>query len=125
MQPVPTTHSFRVRDEEPVVLSDGRKVLVLALSGRLDGQAQEECDREFARRVAEGGACFILDGHDLDFVSSAGVRCFIKLIKQTRPAGGGVVVCRPQETVRQLFEIAGLGDLLPVADDLPGAIGHF
>ena len=125
MQSVSSPTSFRLRDEEPVVLPDGRKAFVLALSGRLDGQAQEECDREFARRVAGGGVCFILDGHGLDFVSSAGVRCFIKLIKQTRPAGGGVVVCRPQETVRQLFEIAGLGDLLPVADDLPGAIGHF
>jgi anti-sigma B factor antagonist len=125
MQFVPSPTSFQLRDEEPVVLPDGRKVLVLALSGRLDGQAQEECDREFARRVDEGGVCLILDGHGLDFVSSAGVRCFIKLIKQTRPAGGGVVVCRPQETVRQLFEIAGLGDLLPVADDLPGAIARF
>lgn len=121
----PSQSSFHLRDGEPVVLPDGRKVLMLALSGRLDGQAQEECDREFARRVDEGGVCFILDGHGLDFVSSAGVRCFIKLIKQTRPAGGGVVVCRPQETVRQLFEIAGLGDLLPVADDLPGAIARF
>lgn len=125
MQSVPSSNSFRLRDEEPVILPDGRKVLVLALSGRLDGQAQEECDREFTRRVAEGGLRFILDGHDLDFVSSAGVRCFIRLIKQTRPAGGGVVVCRLQETVRQLFEIAGLGDLLPVADDLPGAIARF
>jgi anti-sigma B factor antagonist len=125
MQSVPSPTLFQLRDEEPVRLPDGRKALVLALSGRLDGQAQEECDRQFARRVNEGAVCFILDGHGLDFVSSAGVRCFIKLIKQTRPAGGGVVLCRPQETVRQLFEIAGLGNLLPVADDLSGAIGRF
>lgn len=125
MSSIPTPISFQLHDEEPVLLPDGRKALVLMLSGRLDGQAQEECDREFTRRVAEGGVCFILDGHGLVFVSSAGVRCFIKLIKQTHPAGGGVVLCRPQETVRQLLEVAGLGDLLPMADDLSGAIGRF
>ena len=108
-----------------MILSDGRRVAVLALDGRLDGNTQDECDLEFSRRVANGGVCFMLECSGLEFVSSAGVRCFIKLIKQTRPAGGGVVLCRPQGTVRQLFEIAGLGDLLPMVDDLTEAARRF
>jgi len=92
--------------------------MVLVLAGRLDGAAQHICDREFAGRVTEGAKRIVLDCADLEFVSSAGVRCIIKLIKLVRTESGAVVVCRPRDTVRQLLEFAGLGSMLPVTDSL-------
>jgi anti-sigma B factor antagonist len=123
--PQSASHSFRLHEAAPASLPDGRQASVLGVCGRLDGSAQAECDRELAERVAAGATCFILDCGDLEFVSSAGVRCFIKLIKLTRPAGGGVVICRPRAVVRQVVELAGLGDLLPVAEDLAAAVRRF
>ena len=121
----PASDSFSLREEASVDLPDGRQAGVLSLSGRLDGTAQAACDRALAERVAAGVTCLVLDCADLEFVSSAGVRCFIKGLKLTRPVGGGVVICRPRELVRQVVELSGLGELLPMAEDLSAAARRF
>lgn len=117
--------AFAVRWDGLVNLDGGRSAVVLILTGRLDGNAQVVCDSAFAVHVAEGRTYFVLDCEELEFISSAGVRCIIKLIKGVRPAGGLVIVCRPNEMVRQLLGFTGLGDLLPTAKDRVSACAMF
>lgn len=120
-----TLETFAVRWDGLLSLDGGRSAVVLVLAGRLDGNAQVVCDSAFASHVAEGRTYFVLDCEELEFISSAGVRCIIKLTKGVRPAGGMVIVCRPREMVRQLLGFTGLGDLLPTAKDRVSACAMF
>jgi anti-anti-sigma regulatory factor len=41
----------------------------------------------------------------LDYLSSAGIRCFVRARKAVEPAGGKVAVVNPQPGVRKVLDI--------------------
>ncbi|MEM1411855.1 MAG: STAS domain-containing protein [Pseudomonadota bacterium] len=47
----------------------------------------------------------VLDLHQLDYISSAGLRCIFQLKKIMKTTDGELVISRPSEQVRKVFEI--------------------
>src|SRR5262245_14050720 len=76
------------------------------LVGRLDTNTAPELDRELDKVLA-GGAIkqLVFDCADLDYLSSAGIRCFIRARKVVEPAGGKVALVHPKPAVRKVLEI--------------------
>ncbi len=91
---------------------------VVALSGTLDAHSQVEAERFFQSLVATGATRVVLDCSQLDFISSAGIRAFILLIKLVRPIGGAVSICAAKPHVRQMLEFTGLQTLLALSDSV-------
>ena len=84
-------------------------VLVLSPVGRID-HANSEDFREsiapFVERCSQESECLVLDLASVDYISSAGLRCFMLAEKQTRAQGGTIVVAAMQPVVREIFEIS-------------------
>jgi anti-sigma B factor antagonist len=84
-------------------------VLVLSPVGRID-HANSEDFREsivpFVERCRQDGERLVLDLAGVDYISSAGLRCFMLAEKQTRAQGGTIVVAAMQPVVREIFEIS-------------------
>jgi anti-anti-sigma factor len=80
--------------------------LTLALAGRLDTNTALQLDQEIDRRLA-GGAVqrLVFDVAELDYLSSAGIRCFIRARKAIEPGGGKVAVVHPKPAVRKVLDI--------------------
>ena len=47
----------------------------------------------------------VFDLSDLSYLSSAGIRCFIRARKAIEPRGGKVAVVNPQPAVRKVLDI--------------------
>lgn len=78
----------------------------LALVGRLDTHTAPELDRALDALLAKGGIRrLVLDLGGLDYVSSAGIRCFIRARKAIEPAGGQFAIVNPQPPVRKVLDI--------------------
>lgn len=84
-------------------------VLVLSPEGRID-HANSENFRNgltpFVVRCTSKGEKLLLDLADVDYISSAGLRCFMLAEKQTRSQGGTIVVAAMQPVVKEIFEIS-------------------
>jgi len=78
----------------------------LVLAGRLDTNTALQLDQEIDRMLA-GGAVqrLVFDVADLDYLSSAGIRCFIRARKAIEPSGGKVAVVHPKPAVRKVLDI--------------------
>ena len=78
----------------------------LALAGRLDTNTALQLDQEIDRMLA-GGAVqrLVFDVAELDYLSSAGIRCFIRARKAIEPGGGKVAVVHPKPAVRKVLDI--------------------
>lgn len=87
---------------------------VVALTGKLDANTQLSAERALEEIVAGGATRVVLDCAGLEFLSSAGVRALLTLVKRVKPLGGAVSVCAPRTHVRQLLEFSGLKALLSV-----------
>ena len=83
--------------------------VVLALDGRLD---HESCDtftqalQPHLEAVGAGKPAIVVDLARLDYVSSAGLRCFMIAAKQAKAQGGRIVLASLQPVVSEIFQIS-------------------
>lgn len=83
--------------------------LVLAPSGRLDHDNCETFRGEMAphlERSAREGTPIVLDLSGLEYVSSAGLRCFMLAAKQAKAQNSRIVIASMQPVVGEIFQIA-------------------
>jgi len=83
--------------------------VVLLVEGRLDQDTCGDFTRElmtYVDSVAHGGGAIILDLSHLEYVSSAGLRCFMLASRQAKQHQMKIYVAALQPMVREIFEIS-------------------
>ena len=84
-------------------------VTVLAPAGRIDHITSEEfrksVDRIVGSAIASGEAV-VFDLEQVEYISSAGLRCFMLAAKQAKAQGSQLAVAALQPVVREIFEIS-------------------
>ena len=84
-------------------------VLVLSPEGRIDHANSEDFRNglaPFIERCKSEGERIVLDLVGVDYISSAGLRCFMLAEKQAKSHGGTIVVAAMQPVVKEIFEIS-------------------
>jgi anti-anti-sigma factor len=56
----------------------------------------------------------LIDFAEVDFVTSAGLRAVLVLVKKVKAAGGSFALCAVQEPVREVLDITGFTDMLRI-----------
>lgn len=83
--------------------------VVLAPRGRVDFENCEAFSADLAPHIAHctrDGGSLILDLSGVDYVSSAGLRCFMLAAKQARMQHGRIAVAALQPVVAEIFQIS-------------------
>ena len=81
----------------------------LQVSGRLDQDTCGDFTRElmtYVDSMAHAGGAVILDLSGLEYVSSAGLRCFMLASRQAKAQHGRIFVAALQPMVAEIFEIS-------------------
>jgi anti-anti-sigma factor len=84
-------------------------ILVLSPEGRIDhgnSEAFRNSLAPFIDRCKNDGKRLVLDLAGVDYISSAGLRCFMLAEKQAKAQGGTIVVAAMQPVVKEIFEIS-------------------
>ena len=78
----------------------------LKLEGRLDTDTAPELDGALNKVLERKGIKrLVFEVSGLDYLSSAGIRCFVRARKAIEPGGGTVAIVNPQPGVRKVLEI--------------------
>lgn len=93
---------------------------VVSLDGNLD-QAGSTVLAKTLEHVP-GSASLALDLAALNYITSAGFRILLTTEKKHRQAGGRLFVGNLKDSVLQIFEIAGLSEIIVIAQNLQGTI---
>ncbi len=83
-------------------------VLVLKLSGYLDGHTFVELEKSLDAAIKGGSHRIVIDLAELTYIASAGVGVFINSQHQVRKHGGSLQLVNPAPSVREVFGILGL-----------------
>ena len=100
-----------------LVTSVNGNALILGLKGRLD---QDNCDAfrgeltPHLDTAARDHLTIVLDLSQLEYVSSAGLRCFMLAVKKAKTCNGRIVVAALQPMVAEIFQISRFDMLLEV-----------
>lgn len=108
----------------PIEIVRERKggVLILAVSGRLDGEGAADFELAAQEAVAAGERHLLLDFADLGYMSNAGVRALASLSKSLATPTTSLRVAGLQPTVQQALDAAGVGLLLDLHRDRAAAL---
>jgi anti-anti-sigma factor len=88
------------------IFVDSSDPSTIALAGRLDSATAPELDAVLDRALhGARKARLVFDLSQLEYISSAGIRCFIRARKAIEPGGGKVAVLNPQPPVRKVLDI--------------------
>ena len=100
-------------------------VLVLSPEGRIDHANSEDFRNGLVpliNRCKSGGERIVLDLAGVDYISSAGLRCFMLAEKQAKAQGGTIVVAAMQPVVKEIFEISRFTLVFDTFATVQGAI---
>jgi len=92
-----------------VVSHEYAGAVVLTPDGRLDHDNSEAFRAALQPHLdasARPGRGVVLDLSGLEYVSSAGLRCFVLAAKQAKAQGGRVVIAGMQPVVAEIFQIS-------------------
>lgn len=91
------------------IRSAGRgKTMVVTLGGRLDGLSAPDLTRELEALILAGHRRLLLDLAGVPYISSAGLRVLLVILKKIRPAGGELVLAGARPLVEETLKSSGL-----------------
>ena len=100
---------------------DGGTVIA-KITGRLDGANAQEFQGDLTDSIEEGDRAVILDFENLSYISSAGLRVILITAKALKRQDAELAVCSLSDPIREVFEISGFDQIIPVRDTQAAAI---
>ena len=111
---------LKVHNEESC---DG--VIYFELEGGLDSHNFETIETLFKRHFDSDTYRFVIDLKQLEDVSSAGAGVFIGAAGTCQNNDGNIVVLKPSQKVKEIFELLGICQIFPIVNNREQAVGCF
>ena len=109
-----------------IVIDERPGATVVALKGRLDFEASAAAQAQLTGLLSrpEGVHAIVIDGSELVYVSSAGLRVFLTLAKDAKAASVPLVVAALHPSAAEVFEISGFAQakILDIRDTVDAGV---
>lgn len=94
-----------------ITIVSGSETLI-ALSGQLDTLTAIDFEKEIQQVLESGATVVVLDGKELTYVSSAGLRLLLTLHKGMTTKGGTFRLRNINADIMEIFNITGFSSIL-------------
>jgi stage II sporulation protein AA (anti-sigma F factor antagonist) len=90
----------------------------IKLEGRFDANNSDAVEKFIREKIEKGCSQFVLNMENVSFISSAGLRVVIIIARELRNEHqGDLHIAALQPSVKRVFEISGLNNILKIFDD--------
>jgi anti-anti-sigma factor len=97
-------------------------ITILEVKGRIDSTTAPALGQKLNDSLATRERRLVLDLRQLEYISSAGFRVLLLAARRAEDAGSRFVLCSITGKVRQLFDLGGFLDLVPISASREDAI---
>lgn len=105
--------------------SEMRRVQLFEVIGRVDSTNASELGNAMDKAVDDGKSNLVLDLGGVEYMSSAGLREMVRILKRVKRVGGDLRIANPSERVREVLELAGLDSVFEIYPTQVEAVGSF
>jgi anti-anti-sigma factor len=88
------------------------RVVVVTARGRLDGSTSQAFGARLEKLAATSEPRLVVDFSGIEFVSSAGLRVVLMVLKRVKAANGRLALCAVRAPVREILDITGFAGML-------------
>ena len=87
---------------------------VVSPTGRLDGIYSTAFAKEVGELIGGINPKILIDFAEIDFVTSAGIRAVLLLMKKAKASGAAFGLCGVNDQVREILDATGLESIIPI-----------
>jgi anti-sigma B factor antagonist len=99
--------------------------LVLDLKGELDAHTASELEAAIQKAQTEENYNIVVNGQNLQYISSAGLGVFMAYIEEVRERGGDIKIAALQPRVFNVFDLLGFPMLFDIVETEELALERF
>ena len=94
-------------------ISESKKsgVVILSVQGRLDASNAATLEQRLLALIDAGEQRMVVDGAQLDYISSAGLRVLLVAAKRLRSGSGEIALAALRDPVKEVLDIAGFSSI--------------
>lgn len=100
-------------------------IKVLSIEGEMNANTSGDVDERLNQLIMGGNKKLVIDLNQLKYISSAGLRVFLKANKLIKKKEGELRLCRLNDTVKEVFEISGFQLIFGIYTDQEEALTEF
>jgi anti-anti-sigma factor len=89
-------------------------VHVVTAEGRLDGIYSSAFANQVGELITGTNPKILIDFANIDFVTSAGLRAVLLLMKKAKASGGAFALCGVNAQVREVLDISGFAEMFSI-----------
>jgi len=105
-----------------VTVSMRNKIAVVVVSGRVDALTCKDFSARLEHEIKAGNHYLVVDLHQVDFMSSAGVQALLTAARMARERAGELCMAGAQPNVKRVIDLSGLDHFAHVYADVHSAI---
>ena len=98
------------------------QLTVISLAGRMDAGNAGEFNVAFGTVLENRPATLVINLGELQYISSAGLRSVLTLIKAAKGTNTALKFCGMQPMVADVFKVSGFSTMLSIFDTMDGAL---
>ncbi len=100
-------------------------VIVLSVSGAIDGLAADALFGALGGQIRDGHTRLVADLSGVNYTGSAGLRALLVTLKDARRGGGDLYLSAVQPEVLRVLELSDLTSILKLYPDVETAVASF
>ena len=97
--------------------TDPNRTHIVEIVGRMDNAHAAALTGHAEDALAHGRPHLILDMSAVTFISIAGLRALVQIVKQATAAGGSLTILNPSDPVEKVLELVGLDTVFRITFD--------
>lgn len=106
-------------------ISKTNDLVRIDLCGRMDATTASSFVTTCQEQIDEGGVKLLVDLAGVEYMSSAGLRGILTVLKVSKAKNVSIGFCAPQPMVSEVFKISGFNTMMPIfssAEDAQGKL---
>lgn len=116
-------YKTRQKNMEIFTRKEGQ-ALIFSPKGRLDAITTPEFESAVISAVDGGDIRILIDMGNIEYISSAGLRSFVVLMKKLKQLNGRLVLFALQKQVMEVFAVCGFSSIITIKDTQQEALGQ-
>jgi anti-sigma B factor antagonist len=106
-------------------ISEMKRVQLFEINGRVDSTNANEMGSALDKATEAGHNNLVLDLGGVEYMSSAGLREMVRVLKRVKRNGGDLRIANPSDRVKEVLELAGLDTIFQIYPTQVEAVGSF
>lgn len=121
-EPASTPVSVNIGGSSSLTTERSGQTLIISANGRIDGANATEVQGVLSGAFEPGVKLMLLDLGGLTYISSAGLRVIMLTARTLDRSGAKFAVGSPSGPIREVFQISGFDQIIPIFDSQAEAI---